>query len=260
MSLTQRLSSGARGPVGDGGAPTGPRSRRLAKGHWVALSLGLLAFLVNMAVLRDRRETVRVAVADQEISAYSQMTDDMVRYVDMPADVAEAMNLADAEDIAAGVFTTDDLQDGMPLPLAETVEELPDDGLRSMSVPVGREHAAGGHLAPGDRVDVIRVTDAGDATFAASNVEVLAVGDDDDSGGLGETSTEFHVVVAVDDQQALQIAQALGSDQVEVIRSTGAPPAAPGASLPGQPGPGTGSDDDTTSTTDESDDESGSGG
>jgi len=258
VSLTQRLSAGARGPVGDGNVPAGGRSRRLAKGHWVALSLGLLAFLVNIAVLRDRRETVRVAVADQEITAYSELSDDMVRYVDMPADVADAMNLADADDIAAGVYTTDGLQDGMPLPLAETVEELPNDGLRSMSIPVGREHAAGGHLTPGDLVDVIMVPDEGDPIFVAVAVEVLAVGEEGD-GGLGEQSQEYHVVVGINDQQALQIAAAIAGDQVEIIRSTGAPAAtegtpAPGASaLPGR-------DEETTDTTAEESDDSDSGG
>lgn len=256
MSLTQRLSSGARGPVGDGAVPTGGRSRRLAKGHWVALTLGLLAFLVNIAVLRDRREIVRVAVADQEITAYSELTDDMVRYVDMPADVADAMNLADADDIAAGVYTTDGLRDGMPLPLAETVEELPNDGLRSMSIPVGREHAAGGHLTPGDLVDVIMVPDEGEPIFVAVAVEVLAVGDEGD-GGLGEQSQEFHVVVGVDDQQALQIASAIAGDQVEIIRSTGAPAATEGTPAPGLPGRG---EETTDTTAEEAADDADSGG
>jgi Flp pilus assembly protein CpaB len=245
LSLTQRLASGARGPVGDGAGAAPGRSRRLAKGHWVALSLGLLAFLVNIAVLRDRRETVRVAVADQEIGMATEVTEDMVRYVDMPADVAASLNLADADDIDAGVFTTDDLQEGMPLPLAETVDELPGDQARSMSIPLGREHAAGGMLSPGDRVDVIMVSDDGEAEFAATNIEVLAVGDEGD-GGLGEQAGEFHVVVAVDERQALRIAQAIGGEQIEVIRSTGAPEAQEGAS---EAGPGSVIRDDTTTTT-----------
>lgn len=221
MSLTQRLSSGARSPVGDGAAPTVGRPRRLAKGHWVALTLGLLAFLVNVAVLRDRSETVRVAVADEQIGVASEVTDDMVRYVEVPADEAAALGLADADDIAAGVYTTDELQEGMPLPLAETVDEVPTEGLRSMSIPVPRAHAAGGLIAPGDRVDVIMVGGT-EAEWAATGVEVLAVGEES-AGGIGDDAGEYHVVVAVDEVQALRIAAALGTDQVEVIRSTGAP-------------------------------------
>jgi Flp pilus assembly protein CpaB len=268
LSLTQRLSPGARGSTGDGAGPSTGRSRRLAKGHWVALTLGLLAFLVNMAVLRDRRETVRVAVADQEITAFSELSDDVVRYVEVPAEVAESMDLADADDVAAGIYTTDNLQEGVPLTLAETVEELPHEGLRSMSIPVGREHAAGGDLSPGDRVDVIRVSDDGQAEYAAADVEVLAVGDDG-GGGLGEQATQFHVVVAVDEAEALSIAEALGADQVEVVRSTGAtvatgavpPPGAPtSGGAPDGSGTGSGTGDDSDPSGGGAGDESGSGG
>lgn len=65
--------------------PQQPRRRRphrLSRGHWIALVAGLLAALVNIAVLRDRRDTTLVAVATEPIETAAPVTPRMVRWVE----------------------------------------------------------------------------------------------------------------------------------------------------------------------------------
>jgi hypothetical protein len=88
-----------------------------------------------------------------------------------------------------------------------------------MSLPVPVEHAAGGALVAGDRVDVIAVTD-GVAGFVATDLEVISVSDIG-SGAIG-TISSHHVVVNVGPEQALRLAEALAAGSVEIVRATGA--------------------------------------
>ncbi len=92
-------------------------------------------------------------------------------------------------------------------------------GLRAMSVPVAVAHAAGGTIATGDRIDVISVSD-GSAAYVVSDIEVIGVSDVD---GGSFTVGEYHIVVAVDAAQALDLAAAIEADSIEIVRSTGAP-------------------------------------
>jgi hypothetical protein len=88
-----------------------------------------------------------------------------------------------------------------------------------MSLPVPVEHAAGGALVEGDRVDVISVID-GNAAFVAADLEVVAVSENP-SGAIGSIG-EYHVVVSVTADAALDLAAALDAGSVEIVRSTGA--------------------------------------
>jgi hypothetical protein len=81
------------------------------------------------------------------------------------------------------------------------------------------EHAAGGALRPGDRIDVISVSD-GVARYVAVDLGVISVAEGA-SGSIG-SSLAFHVVVAVEASDALELAEALDTGSVELVRSTGA--------------------------------------
>jgi Flp pilus assembly protein CpaB len=163
-----------------------------------------------------------VAVARERIEAADRVTSDMVRWVEVPADSPLAEGLVGEASLAGEPVATRPIDAGEPLTVRALATDLAGDGLRSMSVPAVREHAAGGGLRPGDRVDVIDVVD-GEATYAVTGAEILAVGSES-AGGLGASPGGFHVVVAVDDQEALRLAAALADEKLEVIRSTGATP------------------------------------
>jgi Flp pilus assembly protein CpaB len=223
VSLLQRASRDGEAGAGTASQPARrPGRRRLSKGHWVALVVGLLAALVNIAVLRDRRDTRAVAVARERIEAADRVTSGMVRWVEVPADSPLAEGLVDEAALAGERVATRPIDAGEPLTAGALATDLVGEGLRSMSIPVAREHAAGGRLRPGDRVDVIDVAD-GEPTYAVTGAEVLAVGNES-AGALDASPGRFHVVVAVDDQEALRLAAALADEKLEVIRSTGATP------------------------------------
>ena len=188
----------------------------------MALVVGLLAALINIAVLRDRREMTAVAVARGQMESADQVTGDMVRWVEVPADSPLAEGLVDESLLAGGLVATRPIAAGEPLTARALAREVTGEGLRAMSVPVAREHAAGGVLRPGDRVDVIDVVD-GEPTYVVTNAEVLSVASVS-TGSLGADPGQFHVVVAVDDREALGLAGALADDKLEVVRSTGAAP------------------------------------
>jgi hypothetical protein len=94
-------------------------------------------------------------------------------------------------------------------------------GLRSMSVPIDAEHAVGGDLAAGDRIDLIVVDDDG-PRYVLASAEVLTVSSIGELGALA--SGDFFLVVAVDAKQALGVAAAIRDGRIEVVRSTGAVP------------------------------------
>jgi Flp pilus assembly protein CpaB len=226
MSLLQSASrdgdtSAAAAPASEPPNQQRPRRpRRLSRGHWIALVAGILAALVNIAVLRDRQGTTMVAVADATIEVAAPVTADMVRWVEMPADSALGDSLVGEDELAGTHVATRAIEAGEPLTSRALADSVPVDGLRSMSVPVAREHAAGGQLQPGDRVDVIDVVD-GEAVYAIAGVEVLSVGSER-SGTLEAGPGTFHVVLAVDDDEALRLAAAMADEKLEVVRSTGA--------------------------------------
>jgi hypothetical protein len=97
-----------------------------------------------------------------------------------------------------------------------------------MSIPIAISRAAGGMIVAGDRVDVIAMKGEA-AEFIVTDVEVVSVPPADDSV-LG--ARENFLVVAVDADQALELTEAMASGEIDVVRSTGAPPVGGGANGP----------------------------
>ena len=197
---------------------------RLSLGHVAMIAAGLLAFVLVMAVLRDRTETASVATAAQEILPGATVTSDMVTYIHVPADSELVGTVADAETIAAGSLTAGHrIGPGEPLTLSALTPASAPSGLRAMSIPIDRDQAVGGDIGAGDRVDVIAVGDTG-ATYVATDLEVLATQSASSRvGALGSAgSGSYYVVVAVDDQTALGLALAVDVGGVSILRSTGA--------------------------------------
>lgn len=199
---------------------------RLSFGHVVMISAGLLAFLLNVLIIRDGGETVEVSVAAQAIGAGSRLETGDIAYKQVdaggpfsdralsPQTVSPLVGHVVIRDIAPGALL---LADDLRPPAA------PGDA-RAMSIPVGADRAVGAALYRGDRIDVITVNE-GRSRFIASGIEVLAVSVDVNrvSGG------GFGVTVAVSRSQALAIAEAVDQGSIHLLRSTGAPGPAAGA-------------------------------
>lgn len=168
-----------------------------------------------------------VAVADRPLVAGEALTPSDLRFI--PIDVGfEAVDSLIVEPGASsyeGWVLRRSVGEGELLEPTKLIEPGAQAGLRSMSVPVSIEHAVGGTLSAGDRIDVISVGD-GVAAYVVVDVEVLGASEGDGSFG---GSRDYHVVVAVEADQALALAAAIDSGSLEIVRSTGAVPQHQGA-------------------------------
>lgn len=224
VHATTPRSSRQQRPTPAGPAP--PRRRppwsRFSAAHGLMVGAGLLAFVLVAAALDDRGAMVRVAVAADDVAAGGALSADRVRWADLPADSELAGEFVSPAELRAGPrVATQAIASGQPVLRRTLAGEHDADGLRWLSIPVAREHAAGGALRPGDRVDVIDVVD-GVARYVVTGAEVARVGPDRSPRALTAGSREFHVVVRVDAEQALALAEALADGKLEVVQSTAA--------------------------------------
>lgn len=194
--------------------------RRLSLSHVLIAVVVILAFVLNLLVLQDRSSTTLVAVADQPLSAGSAIDPTTLRLVPVGSNFEGLPDLISEAELPGleGLVLSRAIEEGGLLDETALITPGSRSGLRSMSLPVPVEHASGGALVPGDRVDVISVTD-GTARFVATDLEVVSVADRE-SGAIA-SATAYHVVVTVEADEALALAEALDRGSVEIVRSTG---------------------------------------
>ncbi len=195
--------------------------RRLSATHVVIAIVVILAFVLNLLVLQDRSSTTLVAVADRALATGSVVDSSSVRLVPVDSGFEGIESLVTEDDLSVfdGYVLARPVAEGGLLDRPALVRPGSEAGLRSMSLPVPIEHAAGGSLGVGDRVDVVAVFD-GTARFVAVDLEVTAVSGSS-AGAIGSVSS-YHVVVNVDAEDALALAEALAAGPVEILRATGA--------------------------------------
>lgn len=199
---------------------------RLSRAHVVALLAALLAGGLNLAALRGADEGQAILAAAVDLSHGGALEERFVREVVLSGDPATLGGLVAADRLAErrGWLLTRPVRAGEPLRWSDLRDPDRLDGARAISVPLASEHAVGGSLRPGDRVDVIAVRE-GSALWVVANVEVLDVGDGEAADGLGAVPV-YAVTLAVDESQALRLAWAMHDGAVELVRATGAPPLA----------------------------------
>ncbi len=208
-------------------APTRvPAWLRPSAAHVLIALAALAAFTLNLIVLRGNSQTAMVAVAAVAIQSGETIDESAIRYIEIAAgfEGIDSLYTSDQSSSLVGMVATRPLGPGTLIDRGSATEGAATGSLRAMSIPVSTEHAAGGLIRAGDRVDVI-VTDGGVARFAVTDVEVLGAAPPA-SGGIGAV-TAYYVILAVDSDQALALASALGSGAIEVVRSTGADPILP---------------------------------
>lgn len=208
--------------------PRGPRRRRrilarLSFGHVVMIVSGLLAFLLTFSLLRAREETTPVAVAARDIPAGTPVDARSFRFTEVRVedDVLATLLRPGELEAVTGWVAASTIRAGDLVSRSDLRPAAAPGGLGAMSIPVEREHAVGGALAPGDRVDVIEVRE-GVARYLVQGAEVLAVGSQDRGGFVEGSIGTFSVTIAVDAQAALDIARAIREAGVEIVRTTGA--------------------------------------
>ncbi len=203
-------------------APTVRSARyRPSLSHIAIASAVVLAFVLNFLALQSRDATTLVAIADSSIAAGSPLTPDIVRLVPLSADFEGLDHLvgeSDLEDLD-GWIVGRSVREGELIDRSLVVRPGAGEGLRTMSIPVPVEHAAGATLVIGDRVDVISMVGE-EPAFVATDLEVVSIADTMQTGLSG--AGPYHVVVGVSPEQALALARAIADGSLEMLRSTGA--------------------------------------
>jgi len=213
--------------AGTSAPTTRPARRRPSLSHLAIGLAALLAFAFNYLALQNREATTLVAIADRPIPEGAPFTPALARLVPLPADFEGIDHVIVEEDIAGldGWIIGRSVAEGELIDRSIVIQPGAGDGLRTMSIPVAVEHAAGATLVVGDRVDVISTVNDQPA-FVALDLEVVSVADRAE-GGLSGVGPYF-VVVAVTSDDALAVARAISDDSIEIVRSTGAGALPPG--------------------------------
>ena len=211
-------------------APRRPFWTRASGAQILVVVVGIVAFVANLAVLRSADSPVRVAVAATDLATGTRLDpSDHVEWIEVGADERAVASLVTGADVAAlsGMVFVSALGEGDLISERDLAPASQVEPSRAFSIPVRIEHAVGGALVPGDRIDVIEIRD-GAARYVATDVEVIAVPDGDRRGAFSSAGA-FYVTVAVDDVQALEIAGSLAAGELRIVRSTGTDPVDPGS-------------------------------
>ena len=208
--------------AGTSSPPAKPVRRRPSLSHILIAVTVFLAFGLNYLALQNRDAEVQVAVAAEPIAEGSVLTAEALRFVPVAADFEAVESLFVEDDLTEmeGRIFARSIPSGGLIDAAALIDAGVEDGHRAMSIPIAIEHAAGARIVVGDRVDVITVVD-GVASFVATDLAVIAHAGAE-AGSLATGA--YHVTVAVDEEEALALAEAIAAGSLEVVRSTGAAP------------------------------------
>jgi Flp pilus assembly protein CpaB len=191
----------------------------------VAGLLAMLAFLVATGESGGKQ----VAVAARGLAAGEPLSPGDFRYINARLPDATLTAMLRPADVGAisGKVTTHAIAEGEPVTTADVAAAAAPSQQRSMSIPIDPSHAVSGSLQRGDAVDVVD-SSSGDSLYVVTDARVLAVGaPEGDKKALAGSPGKYAVTIAVDERSALRVAQAITGGKVDVVRATGAPPAAP---------------------------------
>lgn len=189
----------------------------------VYLYIGTVEQRIAAAGKKQKLEMTNVLVAAKEIPPYTEITEEMVKSRAVPADYVnpdaarepeEVLGLcADGTIVEGEMFLTSKL--GTPEELGASLSYDIPDGMRAMTVSIGRESGVGGYITKGDLIDLMlflaaeyedpeepdRLVTSEGTTFRLNGgvttvvleaVTVMELGDvtfDDESGGLYSSLT-----------------------------------------------------------------------
>jgi pilus assembly protein CpaB len=204
-------------------------ARRLGRPSWVNLRtvLGLLLFSASLLggqrilAASETSDQMWVAARDLPEGAVVASGDVELAAVSLPSRLSAAY--AGAGESLTGTSLTRPVRAGELVATAWLAAAPGTSPGRSMTIPVEPEHAVGGALQPGDRVDVLATFDAGNVRartlVLARAVEVLDVVE---TGALafGE-NTLVGITLAVGPEQATRLAFASRTGEIDVARVDG---------------------------------------
>lgn|ERR671918_73961 len=205
-----------------------PHAQRVARPTWInvrtvlGLLLFTLAFLAGLRVLQTADSTVAVWSAARDLAPHTTLG---------PADV-ELVNVGLSGDMLAryetgadpsGAVLTRPVRAGEMIPAGALSTTPSATAARSMTIPVTPEHANGGQLQSGDRVDVVATFNAGDerakSVMLLSGAEVLDVVT---AGGLVvNEQSAVGVTILISPEDGIRVAYAIRSAAIDLLKVTG---------------------------------------
>ena len=206
-----------------------PAARRLTNPTWLNARtvLGLLLFcgsvLGAQRLIQSSAATTLVWSAAHDLPKDSTLTSADFQPVEvrLPSDLQESY-VPSSTDLAGAVLSRAVLEgelihEGWLLSSVSSTEG------RSMTIPISPEHAVGGALGTGDRVDVYATFDPGDirarTTLLARDVEIIDVVT---AGGFAlDEEALIGITVAVSPEEATRLAFAIRTAELDVVRITG---------------------------------------
>jgi pilus assembly protein CpaB len=198
-----------------------PAPPRRVHGGWALMvAAGLIAAVANYAVLTADAPAAEVAVLTARAPAGTPVEALQLRRVALPVADPAAHRFAAPDDLAAmaGAVTATALDEGVVLRTGD-LRDPAGATAGAMGLPIDPARAAGGLLQPGDRVDVI-AGDPGAVDYVVRDVEVLGVSAP--GGGVGQVGGGYALTLAVDPDEALALAEALRTGEVDVVRAAAA--------------------------------------
>jgi Flp pilus assembly protein CpaB len=123
----------------------------------------------------------------------------------------------DASTILDAMYLTSPVRSGEMISRSAVAPRFPGER-RAMTLPVGAEHAVGGSLSPGDRVDVYATfpESSGRAVLLLGDAEVLEIVT---AGGLVVAEESLvGITVEVEEEQAASVATAIRGAELDVVR------------------------------------------
>lgn len=203
--------------------PRRPFWARVSAGQLLMVLAALAAFVLNINVIRSQDAVAMVAVAADDLMPGVELDVGMLEFVAMDAEnpVVERLITDNGLEGVVGKILTSRVMAGEFVSAAMLADRASESNLRAMTVPVDATHAGGGSLiGVGDFVDLIAVTD-GVARYVVAGARVLEVPAGETGGLVGATG--YFVVIGVDADTALAVAEALQADSLEIVLATGAP-------------------------------------
>jgi Flp pilus assembly protein CpaB len=200
------------------------RTKRIDVPRWINARtfLGLLlfcgAFLASQRVITKADQSFGVWVAARDLSQDTELnlSDLKSVNVDMPRELLERYS-RNSVAIEGSVLTTS-VRAGELLPVDWiTAKPVAEKG-RSITIPVSPDHALGGELSAGDRIDVFATfessTEGARTVQIARDITVLGVVT---AGGLvAEDDSAVGVTVAVSPETALTVAHAVRTGEIDL--------------------------------------------
>lgn len=202
-----------------------PTPPRLTLAHGLMVLAALVTFVAVSAALRDRRATVEVLVAADDLDSGRVVDASDFTVLSVPASAASLDAWVGPLDEPSGQLARP-LSPGEPLLRSDLVAV--EDGLasRTFSIPVEDRVIDGLGLIVGDRVDVVGLTVDGLPSFVVGGVRVVRLPAASTGSSLSGRLGPGFVTVEVDERQVLALVTALRVEAVDVVRSTGAAPVA----------------------------------